>query len=89
MAAMESQASLVVGLSAREATISDGTEARRVKRQLVLIELDVAKLDSILELSCLQLHLHQQAPVVVIHLGEHWPWRAHTRLLDDALDDGR
>jgi hypothetical protein len=29
VAAMESQASLAVGLSAKEATISDGTEARR------------------------------------------------------------
>jgi hypothetical protein len=27
--------------------------------------------DRILELSCLQLHLHQQAPVVVVRLGEH------------------
>jgi hypothetical protein len=55
-----------------------------VQCQPVLMELD-----SILELSCLQLHLHRQAPVVVVHLGEHQPWRAPTRLLDDALDDER
>jgi hypothetical protein len=85
----ESQASLAVGLFAREATISDGIEARSFQRQPVLMELDVAELDSILELSCLQLQLHQQAPVVVVRLGEHRSWRAPTGLLDDALDDGR
>jgi hypothetical protein len=53
------------------------------------MELGIIKLDSIPELSCLQLHLHQQAPVIVVHLGEHRSWRAPTGLLDDVLDDGR
>jgi hypothetical protein len=42
-----------------------------VQRQSVLMELGVAELDSISKLSCLQLHLHQPAPVVVFRLGEH------------------
>jgi hypothetical protein len=53
------------------------------------MKLGVTKLDNIPELSCLQLHLHQQAPVIVVRLGEHRPWRAPIGLLDDALDDGR
>jgi hypothetical protein len=53
------------------------------------MELDVTELDGIPELSCLQLHLHQQAPIIIVHLGEHRPWRAPTELLDDGLDDRR
>jgi hypothetical protein len=53
------------------------------------MELGIVKFDNILELLCLQLHLHQHAPIVVVHLGEHWSWRAPIGLLDDALDDGR
>jgi hypothetical protein len=53
------------------------------------MELGVAELDSIPKLLCLQLYLYQQTPVIVVHLAKHWPRRATTRLLDDALDDGR
>jgi hypothetical protein len=53
------------------------------------MEFGVVELDSIPELSCLQLHLHQQALIVVVCLGEHRPWHAPNGLLDDALDDGR
>jgi hypothetical protein len=79
---MESQASLVIGLSAREATIFHGIEARRASNAS-------AEFDSITELSCLQFYLHQQALVGVVCLGEHRPWSAPTGLLDDVLDDGR
>jgi hypothetical protein len=78
---MESQASLAVGLSARDDTISGRTEGGKesVQRQPILMELGVTELDSILELSCLQLHLHEQTLVVEVCLGEHWPWRAPGR----------
>jgi hypothetical protein len=53
------------------------------------MELSVVELDIIPKLSCLQLNLHQQAPVVVVCLSEHRPWRAPTKLLVDTLDDGQ
>jgi hypothetical protein len=53
------------------------------------MELGVAELDNVPELSYLQLHIHQQAPIIVVRVGEHQPWCAPTGLLDDALDNGR
>jgi hypothetical protein len=51
------------------------------------MELDVAELDGLPELSHLQLHLHEQTLVIVVRVGEHRPRRAPTGLLDDALDN--
>jgi hypothetical protein len=54
---------------------------------VVIVELRIVVLDSVLEMACPHLQLHEQWPFVVVHHYQLRPVAGATGLPDDTLDD--
>ena len=75
--AIDFHASFAVALLAREAPSSVGDDGtQRLPLPVIVVVVDTVDVNRLPQPSGLQLDLHQQAPFVVVRLGEHRPGRS-------------